>query len=169
MYQFMKCTFDDLEAINQLMASVDVEISNPDIFVSDDKEFVKHHIKDNGFVLKAVSDDIIVAFLLVRYPKSDSDNLARDVKNIEEEDYHSIAHMESVVVAKEHRGNNLQYQLIVEAEKVLETENIDYSLATVSPLNKYSLINFMKADYIVARVKNKYTDVKRIILKKDID
>ncbi|MEC9485824.1 MAG: GNAT family N-acetyltransferase [Candidatus Izemoplasma sp.] len=169
MYQFSKCNYNDLEDINRLMASVDVEISNPNIFVSDDETFVKRHIKDDGFILKAMSDDEMVAFLLVRYPKDDPDNLARDIKTIDEEKYEHIAHMESVVVAKDHRGNNLQYKLIVEAEKILENEHIEYSMATVSPINKYSLINFVKADYVVTRVKNKYTDVKRIILKKDID
>ena len=169
MYKFSKCSDDDLPEINSLMASVDVEISNPNIFVSDDETFVKRHIEDDGFVLKATSKNRMVAFLLVRYPKSDPDNLARDVKSIDEEEYQHIAHIESVVVAKDHRGNNLQYQLIVEAEKILEDEQIEYSMATVSPINKYSLINFVKADYVVTKVKNKYSDVKRIILKKDIE
>jgi len=166
-YKFAICSKDDIPLINDLMNHIDLEISNPYIFVKDDKTFIEDHISKKGFTIKATTNHKMVAFLIVRYPRKEADNLGKDVR-IDPEDYDNIAHMESVVVVPNHRGNKLMLKLLKKAEKELLKQEISYSLATVSPKNKYSLINFLKRDYVVRKIKKKYNGVERLILFKTL-
>jgi ribosomal protein S18 acetylase RimI-like enzyme len=166
-YKFALCTENDIPAINQLMENIDLEISNPYIFVKDDETFIQNHISKKGFTIKASINHKMVAFLIVRYPKKEADNLGKDVR-IDPDEYDNIAHIESVVVVPKHRGNKLMFKLLKRAEKELLKQEISYSLATVSPKNKYSLINFLKRDYVVRKLKKKYNGVERLILFKTL-
>ena len=48
--------------------------------------------------------------------------------------------------------------------KQIKKKGLLYSMATVSPKNKYSLMSFLKHDYEIIKIKKKYSGVKRLIL-----
>ena len=72
--------------------------------------------------------------------------------------------MESVGVHPDFRGNGLQYRLLSEAEKYLDMYR--YFMATVYPMNTYSLQNFQKLGYEIMLKKQKYTGIERYVLRK---
>lgn len=164
-YNYALATMADVDAINAIMERTNQEIASDDIFVMDDKDFIAHHIETQGFIVKVIHRDDIIAFLLVRFPNTDADNLGRDAQ-VTDDELHDVAHIESLAVVPKHRGNRLQYKMIQYAENIIKERGLKYSMATVSPKNKYSLINFLKHDFRIVKIKRKYSGVRRLILKK---
>ena len=164
-YTYALATMADVDAINAIMERTNKEIASDDVFVMDDKDFITHHIERQGFIVTVTHHDEIIAFLLVRFPKQDDDNLGRDAQ-VDDDELHHVAHIESLAVVPKHRGNRLQYKMIHYAEKIIKQRGLKYSMATVSPKNKYSLINFLKHDFRIVKIKRKYSGVRRLILKK---
>lgn len=165
-YVYDLCTMDDVPKIHQIMEDIDMEINTADIFVKDDKEFIEHHIEEEGFIVKVSTKNKIIAFLIARFPEDAKDNLGLDAEMKAHELDH-VAHIESLAVVPKHRGRRLGHKMIKYADKIIKQRGLKYSMATVSPRNKYSLINFLKHDYEVIKLKNKYSGVKRLILLKN--
>lgn len=153
----------DAAAIFDLMKSVYDNLDDKTLFFCDDLEYVQSHIEKEGFGVKAQWEGKLVASLIVRFPGDAEDNLGRDV-GIEE--IHKVAHIESVVVDKEYRGNGLQDKMIKFAEDRLKQIGYTYIMATVSPDNKHSLGNFERNGYEVMNIKEKYGGLRRAILLK---
>ncbi len=162
----------DAVPIHKLMEKVYENMMNKDMFFCDDLEFVKNHIENQGFIVKAVYDgdsectEQIAGVLIVRFPKNFEDNLGRDVGITE---LHKVAHMESVVVDVKFRGYGLQDRMLKYAEKIIMQREYTYLLATVSPENKHSLDNFKKNGYEAVMVKEKYGGMVREILLKQLN
>lgn len=162
-FEITKAEEIDAAAIFDLMKSVYDNLDDKTLFFCDDLEYVKSHIEKEGFGVKAQWEGKLVASLIVRFPGDAEDNLGRDV-GIEE--IHKVAHIESVVVDKEYRGNGLQNKMIKFAEDRLKQIGYTYIMATVSPDNKHSLGNFERNGYEVMNIKEKYGGLRRAILLK---
>lgn len=162
-YMFDICDASDIKEINQIMEDINQEIHTDDIFVMDDKDFIKDHISNHGFIVKVIKKNKIIAFLIVRFPEGSKDNLGLDAQ-IKDKHLDDVAHIESLAVVPKHRGKKLGLKMIRFADKIIKSRGYKYSMATVSPKNKYSLINFLKRDYRVIKIKQKYSGVKRLIL-----
>jgi ribosomal protein S18 acetylase RimI-like enzyme len=159
-------TTKDLYAINEIMLRTNHEIQTTDIFVPDDITFISHHIEDKGFIVLTEHNNKLIAFLLVRVPEKDKDNLGYDL-GLSDQELDHVAHIESVAVIPKHRGNKLQYKMIHFAERIIKQRGLRYSLATVSPQNNYSLVNFLKHGFHIKKMKKKYSGVQRLILQKE--
>ncbi|MCF7926094.1 MAG: GNAT family N-acetyltransferase [Candidatus Izimaplasma sp.] len=166
-YHFAVCTKEDVPEINRIMDEIDHEVNTDEIFVKDDHTFIENHISKQGFIVKVSKKHKIIAFLIVRFPKSAKDNLGKDA-NLNKEALNNVAHIESLAVVPKHRGKRLGRKMIKYADKIIKQKGIKHSMATVSPRNKYSLITFLKRDYEVIKISNKYSGVKRLILRKKI-
>ena len=46
-------------------------------YSADDENYVRKHLHENGFILKAKADGCMDGFLIVRFPKDAGDNLER--------------------------------------------------------------------------------------------
>ncbi len=158
----MASSRDSVE-IHNLMKKVYEKLEDKSLFFCDDLEYVKKHIESEGFAIKAVCDGKVVASLVGRFPQDAEDNLGNDV-GIEK--IHKVAHLESIVVDEEYRGNGLQDKMIKRAEEIIVERGYTYLMATVSPDNKHSLANFERNGYKVMQVKEKYGGMMRAILLK---
>lgn len=169
MEQFIieKAAPDDSNAIYALMESVSASIHDKNLFVADTPEWVQRHIKRDGFTLIArhIKNGQLMAYLIVRYPRYDSDNLGLDM-HLEQEALLKVAHMESVVVSPDARGHGLQRLLLTHAEKLLQDTSICHLMATVAPENPASLKSFITNGYTVVCTKEKYGGRLRHILHK---
>lgn len=165
-YIYDLCTMNDVPKIHNIMEQIDMEIDTEDIFVKDTKEFIENHVESEGFIVKVSRDNEIIAFLIARFPAKAKDNLGRDV-DMDFKELNKVAHIESLAVVPKHRGRRLGHKMIKFADKMIKNQGLLYSMATVSPRNKHSLINFLKHDYEVIELKNKYSGVKRLILIKN--
>ena len=153
----------DSTNIYNLMKEVYEKLEDKKLFFCDDLDYVQRHIKNEGFAIKVEQNGKLVASLVVRFPGEAEDNLGRDV-DIDE--LHKVAHIESIVVDEKYRGNGLQDKMIKFAEELIFQIGYTYLMATVSPDNKHSLDNFEKNGYKVVMIKVKYGVLNRAILLK---
>lgn len=159
--------YSDLGRVNSIMDRMESQIDDTNIFVSDDEDFIRNHIRDEGFIVVAGHSNKVVAFLIVRFPAMNEDNLGRDL-GMDEDDLMKVCHMESVIVLDKHRGNALQQKLIGYSEPIAHAMGYPHAMATVSPDNPHSLENFLAMGYEAVMRKVKYDGVERIILKKEL-
>lgn len=131
------------------------------------EEWLHKHVSDEGFILMA--EDRVgkeVGFLVVRYPYSASDNLGEYLGDAEL-NMNTIAHMESVAVLPEFRGNGLQCTLVTHAEGMLH-KNIKHMMCTVHRDNGPSLNSFLRCGYkAIANLPAKYGNLPRYVMHKE--
>lgn len=158
---------EDVEKIFDIMNTVQECIQDSDLFCADSKEFIKKHINEAGFILKAVENHEIIGFLIVRIPKYENDNLGYDIY-LDHSELEKVAHIESVAILPAHRGKGLQKKLMKEAEDILIKNGFTYLMATVHPKNLYSLNNFTQLRYEIVKTMKKYGGMERYILLKSV-
>ena len=137
-------------------------------YVTDDMEFIRRHIKKEGYTLKYVIDDKVAAFLIVRSPELSQDNLGYYFENVCENKLKNIRHMESVVVDANYRGRGLHRKLLQKAESIEKTQKTTVLMATVHPDNVYSLRNFEREGYKCLLETEKYGGLRRKVMFKTI-
>ena len=134
----------DLPIIMEIMQEAKQLVKDPDWYEIDTTETVKAHIDREGFILLALTDEQEVAgFLIVRDPKEANDNLG-EYLSLPEEEKRKVIHFEHAVVRPEFQGNQLQYRLFAEAEKMILQTDKKYLMATVHPDNRFSYQNMKK-------------------------
>lgn len=159
-------SLEQADEIHKLMQNVHDRMDNKTLYVCDDFEFVKKHIKNSGFTVIACNETSeIVACFIVRFPGLEEDNLGRDI-GLEGEELNQVAHMESAVVLPEYRGRGLQLAMLQYAEEMIDTSKYKYLMATVSPDNPWSYHSLEKNGYELKLTKEKYGGfLRRIYLK----
>lgn len=160
---------EDAEQISALMKEVYERLEDRSLYVCDGIDYVKRHIRDEGFIVIAgTPDGKPVGSLLVRYPRLQEDNLGRDL-GFSEEELPKVVHMESAVVLPEYRGNALQSRMLTYAEEQIDKRKYVHFLATVSPDNPASYKTFEKHGYRCRMTKEKYGGLMRRIYWKKVD
>lgn len=162
-YHMEKAVLADAKAIYILMRTVYENMTDPSLFFCDDFDFVQEQLQKEGFGIKVCDEKgSLVASLLVRYPGEAEDNLGRELA-LADGELEKVAHIESLVVAAEHRGNGLQRKMIAYAHNLLSQEKITYVMATVSPHNIPSRENLRRMGYACIATKEKYGGLLREI------
>jgi len=164
-FKYRRAVEADVPDIYEVMRQVEKTMENPEMFCSDGPDFIARHITKEGFILLACFEEQMVAFLIVRYPREERDNLGIDI-GLQEKELDKVVHMESVAVLQKYRGYGIQRELIMMAEEMLEEQMI-YLLATVSPDNQVSLNNFYRLGYEIKLTKEKYGNRMRHIMCKE--
>ena len=168
MQEILYATKEDVLELKKVMDKTIAVLSQKDWYVPDDIPFLERHIKEEGYILKCVIENKIVAFLIVRYPMFSEDNLGYYLPNVTDEMLTKVAHIESVAVLPEFRGYKLQKRLLETAEKIEKEKNIKYLMATVHPDNIYSMKNFEEEEFLCLLETKKYGGLRRNILVKEM-
>lgn len=159
---------EDVPDIMKIMESACQLTKDAAWYSMDDEEFVKKHIEEEGFTLKAMKNGEIAGFLIVRYPKESKDNLGV-YAGLAEEHRKEVAHMESVAVLPRYKGLGIQRGLMMYGEDILIKQNYRYSMGTAHPENTYSVNNFLKLDYEIVAEVEKYGGLQRYVFCKELD
>jgi len=171
-FAIQKAVMEDTEALFSIQQNAYAQLENKEWYVPDDEAFFRQHIKDKGFILKAVSPEgRIAGFLIVRYPGEDPDNLFFDIQdrcNLPQGGHLFTAHMESVAVDPDFRGFHLQQRLIRHGIIAAKKDGYQYFCATVHPDNHYSRRNGDAAGFSCVCETLKYGGLKRCIYFKKI-
>lgn len=159
----------DIDGIFNVMEQVKETMERPEWFVADDRNYIKRHIDgDKGFtVVAGTNDGSIAAFFTIDYPKNRADNLGYDIGLAGEERLRT-AHMDTVGVLSEYRGNRLMARLLEFAERILAQTKYCHLMCTIHPDNRYSLDNMTGHGYQVMATKEKYGGFLRHILYKKL-
>ena len=76
LFRIRKAEMTDVDEIMAVMHEAKNDKEHPDRFVSDDEEYVRTHIEEQGFVIVAqTADGSVAGFFLIKYPENREDNL----------------------------------------------------------------------------------------------
>ncbi len=164
-----KAVLEDYLIVADVIQSVWQQIQQKDWFVADDSEYTCHMlIEGNGIGYKAFEKDsgALAGVFLAALPGNGEENLGRDI-GLPEMELGKVAHMETIAILPEYRGNGLQHSLMKTAEEELRKQGYRYLMCTVHPENRYSKNNIINQGYQVVLTKEKYGGyVRDILLKK---
>ena len=165
-FHFRRATQADAEAICAVMAAAVGSLGDPMSYLVDDLAFVSEHIARRGFTLVSTEDGQVVGFQIVRFPRTDPDNLGRDI-GLSGSELDQVAHLESAAVVPAHWGEGLGRELLVRAQEELSGQGFRYLMCTVYPANPASLHNLEAAGYRVVATKSKYGGYTRHVMLKE--
>ena len=168
MQEIFYATKEDVLELKKVMDEAVAVLLQKDWYVADDSSFLGRHIKEEGYTLKYVIDNKIVAFLIVRYPMFCDDNLGYYLPNVTDEMLTEVVHIESIAVLPNFRGHKLQKRLLEMAEQIEKEKHTKYLMATVHPDNIYSMRNFNDQGFVCLLETKKYGGLRRNILLKEI-
>lgn len=157
----------DVDEIMEIMEESFRTTESPEWYVTDSREYVLDHTQGEGFILKAVEEGKILAFLIVHIPEPEEDELGGFL-GLPWEERKRCAYMDSVSVCPRARGRGLMGMLLEEAEKRLEREGIRHLLGTVHPQNRFSRNNVLRLGYREAGQARLYGGLPRVIIHKEI-
>lgn len=187
-FSILPAVLSDSPDICRLMNEGAESVAKKEWFCPDTREFIERHMEQQGFILKAVCKEgehplrahgslcrnaadsssaqgRIAAFLLVRFPGLDQDNLGTSL-HLSALDLPLVAHMETVVVSRAYTGNGLMRRLLKAGEEKAASMGFRFLMATVHPDNLYSLRNFQCLGYEKIEEALKYGGLRRWILGK---
>ena len=155
----------DVPEIMALMNLAKELTENKEWYSTDDEAFVRRHLTEEGFILKAVEEDQLEGFSIARYSGDAEDNLGKywDLAN---EKLHQVAHMESAAVHPDYRGRGIQKELMARGESILKQKGYHYLMGTAHPDNVYSVNNFLKLGYEILTKTEKYGGLPRYVFGK---
>ncbi len=164
-----EASINDIEEIIKLKKDVWDKMENKDWYVIDgtDKQFLEKQLKNNGLILKAVSNNRIIGFLIVE------NNIEKESSIIKhthlENEIDNCIELSNVAVDSEYRGNHLYTKMVEKAEKYMTNKyNIRYILATVHPDNIASMKSLLNIGYEVYCTTKMYGNKDRCILMKQL-
>ncbi len=121
----------------------------------------------NHYTLGAFHKNKLVAFSILFFGKDTKENLGHNL-DLDSSLLSSVVNVKLIIVKKHYRGHSLQFIFINKLEKIAKTMGYKILAATISPLNIYSIKNFLKADFIFHKETLKYGGLKRNIYYKTI-
>ena len=87
---------------------------------------------------------------------------------LSDETLFQVVHMDSASVLPHHRGHGLEGKMISLAESLIDTSLYSYAFATVAPQNHASLKTLEKQGYKIMVTKEKYGELLRHVMMKEL-
>lgn len=169
-FRVEKVAIEDIDSMIEVIHSVWQQIQQKDWFVVDSAEHVYGILSTGkGLGFQALEEETgrLAGVFLTEFPGREDGSLGRDI-GLADEELNLVAHMDTVAILPEYRGNHLQYQLMQTAEVYLQQMGYHYLMCTVHPDNVYSKGNMKKQGYEVVKTTVKYGGYQRDILLKQI-
>lgn len=90
----------------------------------------------------------------------------KDIKKFNSNlDYKEVVDYRSMFVNPKYIGNNLQFQMLKEIDKLSLKKEYKYVVTTVHPENNYSINNLLKSDFVLIGTRKFNKGVRNIYLK----
>lgn len=165
-----KAVCADYQLFADIIQSVWDSMEQKDWFMADNADYTYHMLSTGqGTGYKAIHKDTkqVAGVFMTTIPGLDESNLGYDI-GFSKSQLLETAHMDSVAILPEYRGQSLQLRLMQEGEKDLKEQGFHYLLCTIHPENQYSRNNALKQGYEFVLQKRKYNGNIRDILMKRI-
>ena len=158
---------NDLKAIMQLQEKVIASLTDVSFLQPLSKEEFLYILEGNGTMIGAFHNDLLIAFRAMLEPEIDEEHLGLDA-GLDVSELPSVLYSEVSNVDPDFRGNGLQQIL----GKIL-IENVDasrhrYICTTVAPFNIASLKDKFALGMHIISLENKYGDLLRYTMLKDL-
>ena len=156
-----------LDQIYQLHSLVRDCLPDKAIYRDCEKNVFSDHLGSRGHTVGVLRDDRLVAFAVVRFPGTDTDNLGRDL-GFACDALLSFAHLEFCAVHPDYRGGGLQRLLCRERIALAVKAGYRNLATTIAPNNVASIANHLRSGLQVKLVSTKYGGLIRLILHQEI-
>ncbi|MDA8228020.1 MAG: GNAT family N-acetyltransferase [Desulfitobacterium hafniense] len=157
----------DTDALIKLQRIV-IESVPSEIFFPEQEVFFESHLIKGGVIVGCFVENKLIAYSTLVAYGYDSSNLGYDI-GIDHKEIPEVAHLESIVVHPNYRGNNLQYYISQQIEATAVAQGFKHLCATVAPSNLYSLRNFLSLEFVFKMERYKYGGRLRYILHKPLN
>lgn len=141
----------ELPVVLDLMNRIKEQIHDTTLFVPEDLSTLQRQFRDGGGAIGAYAEGQLICVRTVSEP--DRYNHAEGV--IHPKYYDAVLHLETVVVAEEYRGNQLQLRSFHFLLAYLKKQK-RFLFNSVSPYNTVSLANILKSGAHIVRVQTLY-------------
>lgn len=164
--KLIRLTLEDIEDMMNLQEKVDAALPNKEVYVCTSRKEFEETIKERGCILGYRNEEgRLIALGAYASYGNHPHNYGYDLE-LPKEELATVGQVEMMIVDPEYRGNGLQKKLCVALEAFARKDHKACILATVSPVNPYSLKNFLDLGYQNEREKLKYGGLRRYILSK---
>jgi hypothetical protein len=158
----------DVDEIVRLHNFVVGGLAIPGLYRASDRGHFARHIADDGYTLGVfTNEEELVAFAIIRFPKSAADNLGKDL-GIPQAQLPGVAHLEECAVHPLFRGCRLQRRLITERVAIGKEFGMERIAVTIAPRNIPSLKSSLNSGLTVDAMARKYGGLQRLILSKSL-
>lgn len=159
----------DKSYIQQMMSlqhEVIMNIGNPELFVPSSEEEFEEAIQGKGCIMGYTTKkgELVAMGVYMSYGY-DTHNYGYDI-DLTGEALLEVGQIEATIVAVNYRGLGLQRKLCTALEEEARKRGNKLLCATASPLNEYSVRNFLKLGYTIKKEKLKYGGLRRYVLEK---
>ena len=164
-FEFRQIDIQYLDEIFKMQEEVFDEGYDQTILRYHTKDVLEKALNQHSITLGVFYQNKLAGFIMLEY----YDALDMDMKlvnKIETSTPNNIYTIYLIIVKKEYRGYGLQQKMLNIIEKNVKNTIIN---ATVSPLNSYSLNNFLKCGYKILTEKKMYGGYNRMIVYKLIN
>jgi GNAT superfamily N-acetyltransferase len=151
-----------LPEIMGLQEVISRNLPDKEIFRLDSEEYFRSHFQARCAAIAAFADERLIAYHFISFP-SDGDNFGMDI-GISGEDLRRVAHLETVAVHPDYRGNSLQRIMAGHHLQRLAVMGYEHICCTISPRNLASLQNGFSAGLAIKGLKIKYGWMTRYIM-----
>lgn len=162
-------TLEDLEGILEVQNKTISSLTDRNALQPLTEEEYRHILQGNGKMAGAFVDDRLIAFRALLVPMVDENHLGRDI-GLEDEELDQVIYQEISNVIPKYRGNKLQQTLAILLMQQLSKQEhwYRYVCCTVAPFNIPSLKDKFAQGLEIAALKEKYGDMLRYVLVKDL-
>lgn len=156
-----------LNEIIYLQETIIHNLPDKEIFRQHSINYIRDHFNKENSVIGIVTEDGLIAYNILYFPGIDGDNFGADIK-LSKEELNKVAHIETVAVHPDYRGNSLQKRMEEIHLKVIKELGYIHVCCTVSPKNLPSIRNLFSNGLIIKGIKIKFGDRLRYIMHRDI-
>ncbi len=174
-FSIRKLDFEDVDEMKVLEAEIMAGLEDSDAFSPDEKNEILDDLERGAMIFGVFVKDKLRAYRYISFPKRTKANYGRDI-GMNGKELDNVVNFTTTIVHPEYRGNRLQRKTMKHALEQLKGTEYRYLIATISPLNYYSLKNMIRSGFVIKKIKLKYGKIAdeidgkiRYILLRDIN
>ena len=156
-------TPNDIDAVIDLQKAVIDALANKDLLRENTEEMFLDCINHGTFIGVFTGEDELVAFGISIDARGTDEDLSIGLAT---HTAYAPINMKNTMVHPKYRGLGLQRSLLRELADDAAYRGYTHGIATVSPVNKHSLINLLKEDYEYDHIATKYGGKERFVMVK---
>lgn len=156
----------DFEALRTLHASVISALPSKGVFRDIDDKYLLDMLTVDATCFGIFDNDQLVSFSTVRYPSAGGETVSNCL-GYGEAATHLIGEFDGSAVLPSYRGKGFQYSLIEARARASLLRGRPITVATISPRNPYSLVNFLRYGMTGRALAYLWGGFERIVVARD--
>jgi len=163
--------FMDEGNLDDILALQDIAIrslKDREIFRTHCADYFLEHFQMDSPAIGIFTDEGLIAYSVLYFPGENEDNFGRDIR-LHADDLHKVAHLATVAVHPEYRGNSLQKMMYSISLDVSRDLGYQHACCMVSPKNYVSLQNIFSHGFLIKALKMKFDSRLRYIMHRHLE